>query len=65
VECGQAVNTLPGGGGFTWSGLGVGIASGAIGGAVASMGSFSFAFYGGGLGVTGGIAANKLRDLES
>ena len=41
--------------------LGVGIAGGAIGGAIASMGGFSFAFSGGGLGVTGGIVANKLR----
>jgi hypothetical protein len=27
------------------------------------MGGFPFAFYGGGLGVIGGIIANKLRDL--
>jgi hypothetical protein len=52
---------LTGGGGFTWSGLGTGVATGAIGGAVAGMSGFAFAFYGGGLGMLGGIVANKNR----
>ena len=52
---------LTGGGGFSWSGLAVGIGSGAVGGAIAGMGGFAFAFYGGALGATGGIVANQLR----
>ncbi len=46
---------------FSWGGFAMGISSGAVGGAIAGMGGFSFAFYGGGLGTLGGAVANRMR----
>ena len=46
---------------FSWSGFAFGIGSGAVSGAISSMGGFGFAFYGGGLGAVGGLVANRLR----
>lgn len=50
-----------GGNGMTWTGAALAIGSGMVGGAVASMGGFAFAFYGSGLGAIGGVAANSFR----
>lgn len=46
---------------FSWGGFAFGIGSGAASGAIASMGGFAFAFYGGGLGALGGVVSNNMR----
>lgn len=46
---------------FSWSGFAFGIGSGAASGAIASMGGFAFAFYGGGLGALGSVVSNNMR----
>jgi hypothetical protein len=45
-------------GSATWGGAALAIGSGVFGGAVAGMGGFSFAFYGGGLSAVGGMSAS-------
>ncbi len=49
------------GGGQNWQGYALAIGSGAVGGAIASMGGFSFAFYGGGLAAVGSIGAGQMK----
>jgi lactobin A/cerein 7B family class IIb bacteriocin len=53
------------GSGQTMSGYALAIGGGAAGGAIAAMGGFSFAFYGGGLGALSSIAANEMKKVQN
>ena len=52
------------GSGQSFGGYALAIGSGAFGGAIAGMGGFSFAFYGGGLEAVGSISAAAMKNYE-
>jgi hypothetical protein len=71
VAAGAAIGAVWGGASYltsdsniTAAGLAMSVGSGAIAGAIASMGGVSFAFYGGGLGMVGQIASQRISTSD-